>query len=397
MSDSAKPVSGEHLEILGKQAATIYSSGVASTLNEAVIETVKHAGLSAEQVKRVIEFANTDAYLTEFKKEGAHRVVHFHGGPANPSDILKDLNAGGEASTFFRGSSDYHNPPQARSKMASMDKTASVSAESDILDTFFQRYTESPSYPEVNPFREVIEFREKLAQEFDALTTELNDLEMHYEDLGEQVYGQIKQASLSGTPLGDVIRIWGAAVPSSEHIKIAFENLTPRLLNEGVIHSKDLTSSIAKTAGVGLVNIDHPMFTSFKAYCAVLEKLAEVRSVRTDVRQGLAELDSFLAKEAKGIIPKAFDTAKKFAPKVGNKIRGAAAHVLGEEGAKLVGDAAQTATHYAPHAAVLVGANEARRHLKYSPTWNSFQSVANPHSDQYRQREYELAQRGGYA
>jgi hypothetical protein len=99
----ARSVSGEELEAFGKKAAAQYSRGDGS-LTEAVVETVKHAGLSPEQVKRVVEFANTTAYLTEFKKEGSHhRVVEFQGGPADPSAVLQDLNDGGGGTVFDVG------------------------------------------------------------------------------------------------------------------------------------------------------------------------------------------------------------------------------------------------------------------------------------------------------
>src|SRR5208282_6747332 len=102
----AHRVSGEHLEVLGKQASSRWSSGESKTLSDAVVETVKTAGLSPEQVKRVCEFANTEAYLTEFKKEGsAHKFIDFGSGPADPSTVIKDLNDGGGGTVFDDG---YH-------------------------------------------------------------------------------------------------------------------------------------------------------------------------------------------------------------------------------------------------------------------------------------------------
>ncbi len=74
----ARPVAAEDLEVFGKQASARWSEGHAKNLSEAVIETVKHAHLSPQQVQRVIEFANTDAFLKEFKKEGSeHKYIDF--------------------------------------------------------------------------------------------------------------------------------------------------------------------------------------------------------------------------------------------------------------------------------------------------------------------------------
>ena len=61
LQQSHAPVkTGEELETMGKVASRKFLTGEAGSLNEAVVETVKHAGLGPEQVRRVIEFANTD-------------------------------------------------------------------------------------------------------------------------------------------------------------------------------------------------------------------------------------------------------------------------------------------------------------------------------------------------
>ena len=43
----SRPVSGEELETFGKKAADLYSKGEGD-LTQAVVETIKHAGLSPE-------------------------------------------------------------------------------------------------------------------------------------------------------------------------------------------------------------------------------------------------------------------------------------------------------------------------------------------------------------
>ena len=110
----AVPRSGEELEVLGKYAAKKYIEGACGNLSDAVVETVKHAGLSPEQVKRVVEFANTDAYLTEHRKEGEAKYVTFEGGPADPAEVLRDLNDGGGGTVFDRGLADYSLPPLSK-------------------------------------------------------------------------------------------------------------------------------------------------------------------------------------------------------------------------------------------------------------------------------------------
>jgi len=119
----AVPKTGEELEVLGKTAACRYESGECSSLSDAVVETVKHAGLSPEQVKRVTEFTNQAAYLNEFRKLGSnHKYIEFDGGPADPGAVLKDLNDGSGGTVFDRGVLDYASQPSTPVKTASVKR-----------------------------------------------------------------------------------------------------------------------------------------------------------------------------------------------------------------------------------------------------------------------------------
>lgn len=167
----ATPRSGEDLEVFGKCAAQKYVNGKSGTLTSAVVETVKHAGLSPEQVKRVIEFANTDAYLSEHHKEGSDsKYVEFTGGPADPGEVLRDLNDGGGGTVFDRGLADYGLPPIQKSasvvdlasrNLEVLEKTAAASGygpslsdiAGDMANTANQRH-QMPAHRGFDPFGE---------------------------------------------------------------------------------------------------------------------------------------------------------------------------------------------------------------------------------------------------
>lgn len=158
---------GADLEVLGKHASHKFLSGECRTLNEAVVSTVKRAGLSPEQVRRVIEFANNDAFLSEHRKEGASKYVEFYGGPASPGEVLRDLNDGGGGTVFDKGTLDYSLPPVHRKvaaysgpeleKAASFDPAFAVSpyaVASDMADDAFSRYRLPPNMYGFDPFGE---------------------------------------------------------------------------------------------------------------------------------------------------------------------------------------------------------------------------------------------------
>jgi hypothetical protein len=347
----AKPHSGEFLEVLGKHAAADWGNGKYSTLTESVTETVKQAQLSPEQVKRVVEFANTSAFLTDFKKEGTtSKVVDFQGGPADASEILKDLNDGGGGSVFDRGMLDYESEPSSR-------KHASVKEEQLLHDLFGK--TAAAELPYENPNAEVVDLKDKLAGAEQHLQSQLSGLEIAYADLADRVYHQVKQAALTGVSLGEIMQAWETVSPSPDHIKVAFTLITPRLLREGVFHGvESMTKSIDKTAGAKIVNTEHPIVVEFGEFCDVLSKLAETRSTRSEMLTQLQHLNAYL-KQANAV-GKAWDLAGG---------AGKALRPLGEAiGGSTGGAIASAAPKVMLAGGGLIAANEAKTHIENSPS-----------------------------
>lgn len=385
---NTRPVSGEHLEVLGKKASAAWGQGQHPTLTSAVVETVKHAGLSAEQVRRVVEFANTDAYLSEFKKEGMpHKVIDFgDGGPADPSTVLQELNVGEMASPSDSGVSDYAGPP-------GMAKAASA-AEEDLA-ALFGKTASAQQYPAHNPYSEVLDLRDKLAGAYDHLTSELSGLELMYADLAERLYQGVKQASLGGHSLGEVVQAWGEVVPSVEHVKVAVAYVTPRLLAEEVFYSKEgVARSFEKTAGARHVNPAHPLVVDFGEYCEVLDKLAELRATRDEVHAAHQELTNFVkAAAAEGLVPRVVKAVHQGAEYAGTAGEHVAKHLFGE-GAKETGRAVGRGAAYAAAAtpAVLVG-ESAYRHAQNSPTAQGvgkFVAGRVPGTQSFYERQYRM-------
>ena len=311
---AARPISGEELETYGKHASSLYSSGEAPTLNEAVITTVKSAGLSPEQVRRVCEFANTAAFLHEFSKEGAaSKYVVFSGGPADFSEVLKDLNSGGGGTVFDRGMADYARTPDQIKSAASflvtenrrtLEKVAGVQINQDtasdliLKEAFSVDLKASFDVPYSRPLEDVETMREKLSSAKDTLESEINTREVDLLDCTEKLYQQVKQASMSGVPLGHVVHAWYQAMypgPNPSLVKAAFAQMGPRLKDEGVFDSwNNLWSSLEKTAAASaIVDNSHPIVSCFSDYCELVTKLAELRAASCEVASGISQLDTF--------------------------------------------------------------------------------------------------------
>ena len=340
----AKPVSGEHLEVLGKHAATQWTTGKCASIHEAVVETVRHEQLSPQQVCRVVEFANQDAYLQEFRKEGSTKVVHFDCGPAVPGQVLQDLNDGGGGSVYDRGTMDYSMHPSSVKHAAavSMDKTAAATPpavpgltklpnlpslpkaassqyEEHLWDLFTGGTKSAMAYAE--PLQPLVDARHKLAGARDALTADINSLELDYAEVGDQLYRQVKQASFEGTSLSDVVAAWSAVTMDPVYTKLAFAAITPRLQREGVFANlDDVDASLTKRASAHAVNLEHPLVALYADFVTTLDKLATARAALAEVEQGGEQVEALLkqgsglvgaAKKGLGAASKVIDTAAK--------------------------------------------------------------------------------------
>lgn len=519
----SRPISGEELEVLGKQAACKYVEGCAPTLSAAVVETVKSAGLSPEQVRRVVEFANTDAYLQDFKKEGAqHRFISFDGGPADPSEVLKDLNDGGGGTVFDHGGLEHYlmspedvvkhssvktaqqdmnaadtvltgagigaaglgtagavqgarmgrhlargsipssimqraagNPalqkawtqasrnaakagvgksmlaaggalggkgallgmgagagigalaygakrlmgggrkPQAMGAPQEMTRTASANFEPEesAFEEMWQLES-PPEYPYGDPYAEIVGLRDKLASSYDNFSAELTGMETLLLDVDEELYWQVKQASLEGIPLSHVVQAWSVATDDPEHVKIAFQFLTPRLMQEQIFPSRsamaESLSSLEKVAGV--FNPAHPLIARFAEHIQLLEKMAAVRRARDEAAKHLDTVNTFMkeaatADQVLGYIPKAVKGVFQGASRAG----GAAERAIGGTTGKVVG----TTVKATPYAGAALGLQEAHDRYKHSPKglWRGARGAARATKGRLPFQSAERAQR----
>jgi hypothetical protein len=192
----ARPISGEELEMLGKAAAARYIS-TGTPLTQAVIETVKHAGLGPEQVRRVAEFTNIEAYLKTFEKCGGdHRYVQFQGGPADVPTILKDLNDGGGGTVFDRGMLDYYQPPPDLAKVAERNLQRLDPDDAKLAAMFG---VEEKPLPYEEPLREAHNLYMTVGDAQEKVAFDLSELESQYSDVVDAIYVTVKQAALEGT------------------------------------------------------------------------------------------------------------------------------------------------------------------------------------------------------
>ena len=396
----ARPIDAEDLEVMGKAAAAKYHCGEYSTLDEAVVETVKKAGLSPEQVKRVIEFTNVNAHLSAFNKEADHKFISFEGGPASPSVVLKDLNDGGGGTVFDRGTADYNYPPPDVEKTSSANMSRLGFIETKLAEAF---KVEEKHYPFADPLKEAWDLKEKLAGSRDLINHDLSAHETIFLDVGNLLYNEVKQAAMEGTSLGKMVQAWSTVTSEPTFMKVAFQSLTPRLLREGVFDNKDeLSASIGdfeKTAA--LVNPKHPLVGTFADYCEVLTKLAQLRQAREEcdhyfdaLTEFLKEAKGGLATRAAGLVPKALRLAEEAAVPSGKAGRWVGEKLLGAgKGAERIAKGTEVAVKHMPHALGLLAAEEGYQRARYNPVIRgakNFLMSRVPYTRQNLIRQYSM-------
>lgn len=436
---NARAVSGEELEVFGKAAASRYMCGDADSLNDAVVETVKQAALSPEQVRRVIEFANTAAYLQEFKKEGAtHKYIHFDGGPASPAEVLKDLNDGGGGTVFDRGSADYNQPPPnmklASARLAEcnrgfLEKNASVKlASSDPVEVAFAQmfHVEEQPLPYAEPWREVEDLREKLATTRDNLNSDLSFFEGEFRDATDELYDIVKQAAMDGVPLAHIVQSWEHVTPGPGFVKAAFTHIGPRLVQDGVMSLDGVGESLTKRAAAGVWNPEHPLPGAFAGFCSHLLKMAEAREQRDICHREYERLDGFIKKAAnlatvaaqpntlatvaktvkgglqslagkggawsqiKGVTRGAGQTAGAMTQDLGEAALG-----QGSRAARIGGKVVQKGVEYSPEIGGALVAKELHDQVKYKPEYQMAKNMVQsriPYTHANQIREYQLQQ-----
>ncbi len=96
--------------------------------------------------------------------------------------------------------------------------------------------------------------------------------------------------------LGAVVRAWQPVTQDVAYTKVAFELITPKLLQEGVYRSKmAMAESLEKTGAARQVNLQHELVKAFENFQHAMWKQAAVTQEHNEVGQALNQYNAFLA------------------------------------------------------------------------------------------------------
>jgi len=248
-------VDPDDLRKLAKEASARHLGG-AVPLTEAVVQVVQeHNELGPEHVRRIVEFANNATFQMMFEKGAEdHRVVNFTGGPADPGDVLKELDMGAT-----------HTPVAMSDRRDTI--TPYVPGEDSAGDPFEPVKTAS-EYPAANPMGDFWDTRDKLRGAKDHFEAELVGARQEYDYVVSDLVKEAKQAAMSGYSTVDMARALSEYSPHPDFATLALNHIQANL---DVADLNRYSDEVTKTAGA--VNPNAGIVVVFRKFV----KLAQER------------------------------------------------------------------------------------------------------------------------
>lgn len=290
--------SAEELQGLGKQAAEGFTSRKYATLTTAVVQTVKQAGLNPNQIQRVVEFANKEAYLSQHQAKLAEseRNIEFSGGPARATDVLTQLNSVPHR-VIEPNYDDYKSAP------------AKTAASPEEVDSYFKELfkTAQPvlTDDQLDPFHDARKLEAHLAHQVKEADNMLSRCQTAFEHTRFQLGEVVKEAMADNIPLGHIVQAWSSLNPPPGLVKRAFEDLTPALTQKNAWGERaEFAKELSKVASAGaVVDESHPLMRGFSDYAQALVELEATSKVANEIVGYLQDLREFI-KQAKALEPK---------------------------------------------------------------------------------------------
>ncbi len=216
---SGRSVDPSLLEQLGKQAAASYGAEPMGSLTDAVVQTISHYSLNSEQIRRVVEAANTEAYNSKFAStSGVMRAVRFDGGPADVTEVMEKLNAAARPKEVMLDSIDYAVAPY----MGQQKQSSAVGFELAMLRT------------RAGVMGNITALQSKLSSAHDEIVQGREAACGMMNEAMERLAHAVKTASLDGATPEELYQAWFAVDPELAKLAVSKTKSLMRRDNEKV-------------------------------------------------------------------------------------------------------------------------------------------------------------------
>lgn len=268
LKQAATPVDPARLEELGKQAAML-ADAYQMTVQDACVDKLSGLDLTSEQVRRVVEAANVEAFQRKYATmDPCNRVVDFDGGPADPMQVLQTLNNAARPTPKVAHVWDYDLAPDADTP-PSPTKLSDVPVVDRTVDGVLQ---------------DVSNLRSKLAGAHTEVVDSRAAAALQMEEVLGGLGDKVKSASAEGLALDDLVAAWSKVNPVL--VKVALSGMPP------------LPRRTEKVAQY--INPEHPVVTMYETFCKHAQDYYRMDGARRELEQKMLEVDEFLMKHASG-------------------------------------------------------------------------------------------------
>lgn len=289
----------EKLELMGKEAAALLIEKNVPLLDGVVKVASQHPDMNAEQVRRVVEFANTEAYLSfhQKNKTAGSESSYPQFKLADPELVLAKLGAASRPATETETDVAFQALPA--------QQRASNAAREAALEALFLGENRERAKTAAAHIT-----NDSAAHNILSAKSDLQDLKATLEHSGERIqllrkqaeadyYDSMKRHVLDGGSMVDVLR--AAAETGLEGEKIA-SVLTPFFskLQEEKVCSKGAFSKEAMALGETIhreVDTEHPFVAGFAAVVSLVDEEEKVAGALEDVNAQLAKVQRAIKEE----------------------------------------------------------------------------------------------------
>lgn len=268
----AKEVDPGYLQMLGKQAAALYSEG--TPLTDAVVKVASSEQLGPEHIRRVCEFANQAAYKNEWEKGGSIRNIEFENGPADPPSVLRELYDGSHDLTN-KTVSDYDSPP------------AKLACE-HVEDQIFGKYASANyQHPQDIPsgMEDLADMHSKLMGAAEHFKNDINSLSMQKEAAAHLLVDSVSDTILSGHSMAKIASAWSSSVMADAP---EYKEAIGRSLQR--CKQRNIPLDNEKLASGYLPNREHPVIQHFTEFAKVGRQLRLYNGANKILQEKLASV-----------------------------------------------------------------------------------------------------------
>lgn len=260
-------------DTLGRDAVKL-AVEASMLLGDAVVEVLKdHDHFNAIQIGNVCWVANNECFRKIAERFQAAQSPHlvFEYALADPTDVIKRLDKTKEPDMKVQGHRDFALPP---SEVLGGPDTAAKA--DDVLKMAFNVSSfDSPreDVPLQDPLRNLRVMRESLEIIKESSASKLSALQHDYDEHMKALARQVKIAVLQGTPMNDIVTLWGAATSYDDAMRV-FNKVARVLVRDPETAEYMKTASEAVSESYGLPNLDHPLAEKIANLVALEHEIA---------------------------------------------------------------------------------------------------------------------------